>query len=100
MTPSQPLPDRRVNRELTPEEVREEIAKRDASRRRTRLQTQAGIGIGVVGLAIGASAGLMTENIWMAILGFTMALIGFGFTSPKEAVSLIRSILGRGDKSE
>ncbi len=89
------LPDRRKNKELSDPEIQDEIAKRDAARRRTKIQTISGIGLGVVGLAIAASAGLVTENIWMAIVGVVMALIGFGFTSPKEAADMVRGILGR-----
>ena len=89
------LPDRRKNRELTDPEIQDEIAKRDAARRKTKIQTISGIGLGVVGLAIAASAGLVTDNIWMTIVGVVMALIGFGFTSPKEAADMVRGILGR-----
>ncbi len=94
-----PLPDRRVNRELTDPEIQGEIAKRDAARKKTKIQTISGIGLGVVGLAIAASAGLLSENIWLTIVGVIMALIGFGFTSPKEAADMVRGILGR-NKSE
>ena len=99
--PSQPPVDRRTNsRELTEAEIKEKIAKHDAERRRVRLQTRAGLAVDVVGLAVGGFAGLATQNIWMAGLGFTMALIGFGFTSPKEAADMVRGILGRGNKEE
>ena len=98
MSPSQPPVDRRKNRELTEEEIQAKIAQRDAERKKVRLQTQSGLGIGAVGLAIGAYAGLVSQNIWMALLGFTMALIGFGFTSPKEAVDMVRGLLGRDSK--
>lgn len=100
MSPSKgPLHDRRKNIELTEVEVQDQISKRDALRKRTKIQTISGIGLGVVGLAIAASAGLLTENIWMTIVGVVMALIGFGFTSPKEAADMVRGILGR-NKSE
>lgn len=89
------LPDRRKNKELSDPEIQDEIAKRDAARKRSKIQTISGIGLGVVGLAIAASAGLLTENIWMTIIGVVMALIGFGFTSPKEAADMVRGILGR-----
>jgi hypothetical protein len=96
MSPSKgPLPDRRKNTELTDIEVQDQITKRDARLRRTKIQTISGIGLGVVGLLIAASAGLLTENIWMTIVGVVMALIGFGFTSPKEAADMVRGILGR-----
>jgi hypothetical protein len=96
MSPSKgPLPDRRKNTELTDIEVQDQITKRDARLRRTKIQTISGIGLGVVGLLIAASAGLLTENIWMTIIGVVMALIGFGFTSPKEAADMVRGILGR-----
>ncbi len=94
------LPDRRKNIELTDGEVQDKIAKRDAQRKRAKIQTISGIGLGVVGLAIAASAGLLSENIWMTIVGVVMALIGFGFTSPKEAADMIRGILGRNSDRE
>jgi len=102
MTPSQPPVDSRNNgpRELTEEEVQHEIFKRQERAKRARNQTKGGILLGAVGLAVGASGGLITENIWMAVLGFTMALIGFGFTSPKEAADMVRGLLGRGGKDE
>lgn len=99
--PSQPPVDRRNNsRELTEAQIQEKIAKHDAERRRVRMQTRAGLAVGVVGLAVGGFAGLATQNIWMAVLGFTMALIGFGFTSPKEAADMVRGILGRNSKKD
>lgn len=98
MTPSKPLPDRRVNREVSDDEVQDQIAKRDESRKRARNQTKGGIILGTVGTVIAAYTGLVTGYIWMTILGFTMALIGFGFINVKEAVDMVRSILGRGGK--
>jgi hypothetical protein len=89
------LPDRRKNVELSEGEVQDKIAKRDAARKRSKIQTVSGIGLGVVGLTIAASAGLLSENIWLTIVGVVMALIGFGFTSPKEAADMVRGILGR-----
>lgn len=96
MTPSQqPLPDRRKNIELSDDEVQMRIAERHEIARRSKNQTIGGLILGVVGVAIAAYSGLITGAIWMTILGFVMALIGFGFSSPKEAVGLVRSILGR-----
>ena len=97
--PSQPPLDRRDNNnELTESEVQDRIAKRDEARKRARNQTKGGIILGTVGTVIAAYTGLVTGYIWMTILGFTMALIGFGFINVKEAVDMIRGILGRGNK--
>ena len=101
MTPSQPPVDRRTNNtELSEEQVQEKIALRDQARQRAKNQTKGGLLLGAVGTAIAAYSGLVTGYIWMTVLGFTMALIGFGFINVKEAVEMVRSILGRGGKSE
>lgn len=98
MTPSQPLPDRRKNRELSDDEVQDHIVKRDEGRARTRNQTKGGILLGMVGTVIAAYTGLVTGYIWMTILGFVMALIGFGFINVKEAGDIAKGLLGRGGK--
>ncbi len=98
MTPSQPLPDRRKNRELSDEEVQTHIASRDETRKRARNQTKGGILLGTVGTVIAAYSGLVTGFIWMTILGFVVALIGFGFINVKEAGDIAKGLLGRGGK--
>lgn len=99
MTPSMPPVDRRNGEnELSEEEVQHEIAKRQERQKRARNQTKGGLLIGALGIAVAASGGLVTNNIWMTVLGFVMALIGFGFTSPREAADMVRGLLGRGPK--
>ena len=98
MTPSQPPVDRRNNNELSESQVQEKIAKRDESRKRARNQTKGGLVLGAVGTVIAAYTGLVTGYIWMTILGFVMALIGFGFINVKEAGDIAKGLLGRGGK--
>ena len=99
--PSQPPVDRRKNsRELTEQEIQNEIAKQQERAKRARNQTKGGILIGIVGVAITAQGAFVTNNIWMTVLGFVMALIGFGFSSPKEAADMVRGLLGRGKSNE
>ena len=94
MTPSRPPVDRRTNnRELTESEIHE-------ARKRARNQTKGGILLGMVGTVVAAYSGLVTGFIWMTILGFVVALIGFGFINVKEAGDIARGLLGRGGKSE
>ncbi len=97
MTPSQPPTDRRTN-ELTQAEVQAQIAKRDEARKRARNQTKGGLVLGTVGTVIAAYSGLVTGYIWMTILGFVVALIGFGFINVKEAGDIAKGLLGRGSK--
>ena len=97
MTPSQPPTDRRTN-ELTQAEIQAQIAKRDEARKRARNQTKGGLVLGTVGPVIAAYTGLVTGYIWMTILGFIMALIGFGFINVKEAGDIAKGLLGRGSK--
>ncbi len=98
MTPSQPPVDRRNNAELSEGAIQEKIAKRDEARKRARNQTKGGILLGTVGTVIAAYTGLVTGYIWMTILGFVMALIGFGFINVKEAGDIAKGLLGRGSK--
>ena len=98
MTPSMPPTDRRNNRELTEKEIQDQIAKRDEARKRARNQTKGGILLGTVGTVIAAYSGLVTGFIWMTILGFVVALIGFGFINVKEAGDIAKGLLGRGGK--
>ncbi len=97
MTPSQPPVDRR-NSELSEAEVQAQIAKRDEARKRARNQTKGGILLGTVGTVVAAYSGLVTGYIWMTILGFVVALIGFGFINVKEAGDIAKGLLGRGGK--
>jgi hypothetical protein len=85
-------------RELTEEEVKHEIFKRQEKAKRARNQTKGGILIGAVGIALAAYSGLITGFIWMTVLGFVMALIGFGFINVKEAGDIAKGLLGRGGK--
>ncbi len=97
--PSQPPADRRTNnRELSEAEVQDKIAKRDDARRRARIQTWAGLGLGAVGTVVAAYSGLVTGFIWMTVLGFVVALIGFGFINVKEAGEIAKGLIGRGNK--
>ena len=100
MTPSMPPVDSRNNgpRELTEEEVEHEIFKRQEKAKRARNQTKGGILIGAVGISLAAYSGLVTGFIWMTVLGFVMALIGFGFINVKEAGDIAKGLLGRGGK--
>ncbi len=99
MTPSMPPTDRRTNnKELTEKEIQDQIAKRDEARKRARNQTKGGILLGTVGTVIAAYSGLVTGFIWMTILGFVVALIGFGFINVKEAGDIAKGLLGRGGK--
>ncbi len=100
MTPSMPPVDSRKNNngELSEQEVKDQIAKRHESRKRARNQTKGGIVLGTVGTVIAAYTGLVTGYIWMTILGFVMALIGFGFINVKEAGDIAKGLLGRGGK--
>ena len=100
MTPSMPPTDRRTNSngELTESQIQEKIAKRDELRKRARNQTKGGILLGTVGTVIAAYSGLVTGYIWMTILGFVVALIGFGFINVKEAGDIAKGLLGRGGK--
>ena len=99
MTPSMPPTDRRTNnKELTEKEIQDQIAKRDELRKRARNQTKGGILLGTVGTVIAAYSGLVTGYIWMTILGFVVALIGFGFINVKEAGDIAKGLLGRGGK--
>jgi len=100
MTPSMPPTDSRNNgpHELTEEQVQQEIAKREERAKRARNQTKGGIVLGAVGTVIAAYTGLVTGYIWMTILGFVMALIGFGFINVKEAGDIAKGLLGRGGK--
>ncbi len=93
-----PPVDQRNGDELTEEEVQHEIFKREEKAKRARNQTKGGILIGIVGVVVAGNGAIFQDNIWMALIGFVMALIGFGFTSPKEAASMVRGLLGRGDK--
>jgi len=97
MTPSQPPTERRTN-ELTQAEIQAQIAKRDEARKRARNQTKGGLVLGTVGTVIAAYSGLVTGYIWMTILGFVVALIGFGFINVKEAGDIAKGLLGRGSK--
>jgi hypothetical protein len=85
-------------KELTEEEVQHEIFKRQERAKRAKNQTKGGILIGIVGTAVAAQGAFRTDNIWMTVIGFVMALIGFGFSSPKEAADMVRGLLGRGSK--
>ncbi len=97
--PSQPPVDRRNNnRELTESEVQDKIAKRDDARRRARIQTWTGLTLGAVGTVVAAYSGLVTGFIWMTVLGFVVALIGFGFINVKEAGDIAKGLIGRGGK--
>lgn len=99
MTPSMPPVDRRGNgRELSEDEVQAKIGEAHEKAKRAKNQTKGGILIGTVGVVVAANGAIFQDNIWMALIGFIMALIGFGFTSPKEAASMVRGLLGRGDK--
>jgi len=94
-----PPTDRRTNnKELTEKEIQDQIAKRDEARKRARNQTKGGILLGTVGTVIAAYSGLVTGFIWMTILGFVVALIGFGFINVKEAGDIAKGLLGRGGK--
>ena len=97
MTPSQPPTERRTT-ELTQAEIQAQIAKRDEARKRARNQTKGGLVLGTVGTVIAAYSGLVTGYIWMTILGFVVALIGFGFINVKEAGDIAKGLLGRGSK--
>ena len=97
-----PAPDKEDRRkavepgkELTEEEICAKIAERNHARQRARNQTKGGLILGTVGVSISGYAGVVTQNIWMTIIGFVMALIGFGFSSPKEAFDMARSIISR-----
>jgi len=94
-----PPTDRRTN-ELTQAEIQAQIAKRDEARKRARNQTKGGLVLGTVGTVIAAYTGLVTGYIWMTILGFVMALIGFGFINVKEAGDIAKGLLGRGNKGD
>jgi hypothetical protein len=97
--PSQPPVDRRNNNnELSEQEIQARIAKRDEARRRARIQTWTGLGLGGVGTVVAAYAGLVTGAIWMTVLGFVVALIGFGFINVKEAGDIAKGLIGRGGK--
>ncbi len=99
--PSQPPSDRRTNnRELTEAEIKDKIAKRDDARRRARIQTWTGLGLGAVGTVVAAYSGLVTGAIWMTVLGFVVALIGFGFINVKEAGDIAKGLIGRGGKED
>ncbi len=98
MTPSMPPVDRRNGDELSEAQIQEQIAKRDEARKRARNQTKGGILLGTVGTVIAAYSGLVTGFIWMTILGFVVALIGFGFINVKEAGDIAKGLLGRGGK--
>ena len=100
MTPSMPPVDSRNNgpKELTEEEVQHEIFKRQERAKRARNHTKGGILIGALGIIVAASGGLLTNNIWMTVLGFVMALIGFGFVNVKEAGDIAKGLIGRGGK--
>ncbi len=99
MTPSMPpVESRNGENELTEEQVQHEIFKRQERAKRARNQTKGGILIGSVGIALAAFAGLVSQNIWMTVLGFVMALIGFGFVNVKEAGDIAKGLLGRGGK--
>ena len=95
--PSQPPIDRRNSTpELGEDEIRARIEERAQRARRTRNHMIGGLLIGIVGLVVAGYAGLVDSNIWMTLVGFAMALIGFGFTTFKEAGTMARELLGRG----
>ncbi len=94
-----PPVDRRGNgRELTEDEVQAKIGERHERAKRAKNQTKGGIVLGAVGTAIAAYSGLVTGYIWMTVLGFGVALVGFGFVNVREVGDIARGLLGRGGK--
>ena len=97
--------DHRTGVQLTGQEIRERIERREKktaetheANQRARNRTKGGVAIGTVALLFAAWAGLVNDNTLMSFMGFMVSCVGFGISSPEQAKDILFSMpfMGKG----